>query len=45
MFSIAKLFTAALAVTSVAAAAVTPQQAVDGLRLLTQKAKDLQAPA
>lgn len=45
MFSIAKLFTAALAVTSVAVAAVTPQQAVDGLRLLIQKAQDLQAPA
>ena len=45
MFSIAKLFTAALAVTSVAVAAVTPQEAVDGLRLLTQKAQDLQAPA
>ncbi|KFZ02293.1 hypothetical protein V500_00289 [Pseudogymnoascus sp. VKM F-4518 (FW-2643)] len=45
MFSIAKLFTAALAVTSVAVAAVTPQQAVDGLRLLTQKAQELQAPA
>ena len=44
MFSIAKLVIAALAVTSVAVAAVTPQEAADGLRLLTQKAQDLQAP-
>ena len=45
MFSLVKLFTGALAITSVAIAAVTPQQAVENIRALTTKSQALQAPA
>lgn len=45
MFSIAKLFAVAVAATTVVTAATTPQQVVDGLRLLTQKATDLKPTA
>ncbi|OBT69177.1 hypothetical protein VE03_02033 [Pseudogymnoascus sp. 23342-1-I1] len=45
MISLPKLFTAALAATSVVIAAATPQQVSDGLKSLTQKAQALQAPA
>lgn len=45
MFSIAKLFAVALAATTVVTAAATPQQVIDGFRLLTQKARELESPA
>lgn len=45
MFSLVKLFTGALAITSVAIAAVTPQQAVENIAALTTKSQALQAPA
>lgn len=41
MFCIAKLFAVALAATTVVTAATTPQQVVEGFRLLTQKAQAL----
>lgn len=45
MISLPKLFTAALAATSVVFAAATPDQISAGLKSLTQKAANLQGPA
>lgn len=45
MFSLAKLFAVALAATTVVTAATTPQQVVEGFRLLTQKAQALEPVA
>lgn len=45
MISLAKLFTVALAATSVVIAAASPQQVADGIKSLTQKSQDLQGPA
>lgn len=45
MISLPKLFTAALAATSVVIAAATPQQIADGIKSLTQKSQALQGPA
>ncbi|OBT81767.1 hypothetical protein VE02_09398 [Pseudogymnoascus sp. 03VT05] len=45
MFSMAKFFALALAATTVVTAATTPQQVVDGFRLLIQKAKALEPVA
>ncbi|KFY04321.1 hypothetical protein V491_09388 [Pseudogymnoascus sp. VKM F-3775] len=45
MISLPKLFTAALAATSVVIAAATPQQIADGIKSITQKSQALQAPA
>ncbi len=45
MISLAKLFTAALAATSVVIAAASPQQIATGINSLTQKSAALQGPA
>lgn len=45
MISLPKLFTAALAATSVVIAAATPRQIADGIKSLTQKSQALKAPA
>lgn len=45
MFTLTKLFTAALAAASIAIAASTPQHVADGLHRLAQRAKGLDASA
>lgn len=45
MVAIRNLFTAALALATPIAAAITPAQTVDNIKLLTQKSQALQAPA